>query len=120
MDSILWSAIQETLETLIYGTVLVAIPVLGNQVRLWLQAKLTTERHQIVRNLAATIVTAVEQEYENASGPQKLGMAIKRLETALADAGIKLELDAMRIAIEAAVFEELSRWKEEPLTTLPK
>jgi hypothetical protein len=120
MDSIIWSTIQEVLETLIYGTVLVAIPVLGNQVRLWLQAKLTAERHQIVSSLAATIVTAVEQEYKNADGSHKLAVATQRLETALADIGVTLELDGIRIAIEAAVFEELTLWKEPSLTTLPK
>lgn len=114
MESLIWNAIQESLETLVNGTLVVAIAVLGQQLRLLLAERLTAERHEIVRALAATVVTAVEQEYKAVNGSEKLARATALLEERLAAAGIQLELDDMRVAIESAVFDELNRWKQSP------
>jgi hypothetical protein len=114
MELEFWALAQNVLQTIVLGTLVVAIPALGLQAREWLKINTTADRHKTITDLAATTVMAIEQEYGQIDGSAKLAMAVKRMEQRLAEAGIKLELLELTMAIEAAVFEELHRWKPEP------
>jgi hypothetical protein len=102
-----WEIIQTLLETALMAILSVLIPYLGLQIRAWLQAKLSQAQMETVLRLVRVAVLAVEQE----DMQEKKRRAIAYAEHLLREHGIHIQIDRLSAMIEAAVYEELTRWE---------
>lgn len=91
-----------------YGTALLYLMVTGVFAYLGTQVKSLVDKYlddKIKRNVAKTVVQAVEQVYKDLHGEEKLNEALKAASDMLAEKGITVTDLEMRMLIEAAVAE---------------
>lgn len=87
---------------------LAVIPLVGNAVRGFFNANKDNATVQTVLDIARMAVLAAEQLGITGAIDDKKSYAITVAERMLAERGIKVDLDALDAAIEAAVAEELN------------
>lgn len=100
----LWSVVNEALITLLVAL----IALLSWYVRQWLQQKLDAGQLDIVTQVVGVAVRSAEQLGE--SNEDKKRMAIRVAEEWLVTRGIRLDLNALDAAVEAAVYQELKQF----------
>lgn len=88
---------------------LAVIPLIGNAVRNLLNANKDNAALQTILDVARMAVLAAEQLGLTGVIDDKKSYAITVAERMLAERGIKVDIDALDAAIEAAVAEELNR-----------
>jgi hypothetical protein len=91
-----------------YGTALVYLIVTGVFAYLGTQAKVIADKYlndKAKRDVAKTVVQAVEQIYKDLHGEEKLNKALESASEMLAEKGITVTELEMRMLIEAAVSE---------------
>lgn len=71
------------------------------------------------KEIAKTVVLAVQQLYKNLSGEEKLTKAMEAAEEMLAEAGIKVTALELRMLLEAAVGEFKEAFNKEPEAETP-
>ena len=91
-----------------YGTALLYLVVTGVFAYLGTQVKALFDKYlddKIKRDVAKTVVQAVEQVYKDLHGEEKLNEALKAASEMLAEKGIAFSELEMKMLIEAAVSE---------------
>ena len=111
---------QETLWTIIQALLLGLIPVVIAAVSalarvLWVKwrGEISAEELDYLERVAAQAVLYAEQVYRDADGETKKQAAIKAVQTKLDARGIRIDLDQIVAAIEAAVYDEITRDKRQ-------
>jgi hypothetical protein len=84
----------------------------GLLARRWLLAHIGQKRFSLAVEIARQAVLAVEQKYGPGAGEMKKGAAVAIAEEWLLKNGITLDVQRIADLIEAAVFDELNRWRE--------
>lgn len=91
-----------------YGTAILYTIITGVFAYLGVQAKLLVDKYlndKTKRDVAKTVVQAVEQVYKDLHGEEKLNMALSSASEMLAEKGIMITELEMRMLIEAALSE---------------
>lgn len=91
-----------------YGTALIYLIVTGVFAYLGTQVKALADKYlndKTKRDVAKTVVQAVEQVYKDLQGEDKLNKALESASEMLAEKGIMITDLEMRMLIEAAVAE---------------
>lgn len=91
-----------------YGTALVYTVVCGVFAYLGIQVKALADKYlndKTKRDVAKTVVQAVQQVYKDLHGEEKLNKALESASEMLAEKGITVTELEMRMLIEAAVSE---------------
>lgn len=91
-----------------YGTALLYLVVTGIFAYLGVQVKTLCDKYlnnKIKKDVAKTVVQAVEQVYKDMHGEEKLNKALESASEMLAEKGITITDLEMRMLIEAAVGE---------------
>lgn len=91
-----------------YGTALLYLVITGVFAYLGTQAKIIADRYlndKVKRDVAKTVVRAVEQIYRDLHGEEKLSKALEAASQMLSEKGIFVTELEMRMLIEAAVAE---------------
>lgn len=91
-----------------YGTALMYMIIAGVFAYLGTQAKALVDKYlndKTKRDVAKTVVKAVEQIYKDLHGEEKLNKALESASKMLAEKGITVTELEMRMLIEAAVSE---------------
>ena len=91
-----------------YGTALLYLVVTGVFAYLGVQAKALCDKYlnnKIKKDVAKTVVQAIEQVYKDVHGEEKLNLALESASEMLAEKGITITDLEMRMLIEAAVGE---------------
>lgn len=91
-----------------YGTQILYMVLVGIFGYLGVQAKVLADKYintQVKKEVARTVVQAVEQLYKNLHGEEKLNKALESASVMLAEKGITVSELEMRMLIEAAVSE---------------
>jgi len=91
-----------------YGTALLYLVITGVFAYLGTQAKIIADRYlndKVKREVAKTVVRAVEQIYCDLHGEEKLSKALEAASQMLSEKGIFVTELEMRMLIEAAVAE---------------
>lgn len=101
-----WVVLNEALIVFVVAL----IGLLAWYARAWLQEKLSNEQYSFVLWLAAMAVQAAEQY--GGSAEEKKRQALAVAERWLEERGLKLDLNSLDAAIEAAVFSELTKHKQ--------
>lgn len=94
-----------TLATAAIGTIVTAV---GYQLRKLVAAQANGEHADFLAKVAEIAVQAIEQTYAAANGDEKKAAAIAAAERALEARGVKVDLDIIDDAIEAAVLREFN------------
>lgn len=105
-----------------YGTTILYTILTGLFAYLGVQVKALADKYlndKTKRDVAKTVVRAVEQIYKDLHGDEKLNMALASASEMLAEKGITVTDLEMRMLIEAAVseFNKAFEKKEEPSET---
>jgi hypothetical protein len=113
---------NEILGAVLQAVLIAVIPTLAAAAFKWLWAKASTvwaelsERYptvtDLLRDAARVAVQAAEQQGAAGLITDKKKYALEIAEKWLAEHGVVLDLDLVSAAIEAAVFDELNRYKE--------
>ena len=91
-----------------YGTALIYLIITGVFAYLGTQAKALADKYlsdKTKRDVAKTVVRAVEQVYKDLHGDEKLAKALESASEMLAEKGITVTELEMRMLMEAAVSE---------------
>lgn len=91
-----------------YGTAIAYMIVTGIFAYLGVKAKIYVDKYlndKIKKDVAKTVVKAVEQVYKDLHGEEKLNKALESASEMLAEKGITVTDLEMRMLIEAAVAE---------------
>ena len=111
---------QETLWTIIQALLLGLIPVVIAAVSalarvLWVKwrGEISADELDYLERVAAQAVLYAEQVYQEADGDTKKQAAIQAVQTKLDARGIHIDLDQIVAAIEAAVYDEITRDKRQ-------
>ena len=87
-----------------------------------LRQNTTQEQFVLVRIIVDQLVSAAEQLYEDADGDGKKRYVLDQAQRALAEYGLKLDLQTLDALIEAAVFDQFNRpppiWPVEEVATI--
>lgn len=97
-QGILMTAVQLLVPVLI-GYVIVYI----NAAKKRLEVSMGAENFQMAQMIASTLVNAAEQTFPKEQREEKLNWVIERMEAALLERGIVMDLDAIVDLIEASV-----------------
>ena len=103
-----------------YGTALAYMVIAGVFAYLGTQAKTLADKYlnnKTKRDVAKTVVQAVEQIYKDLHGEEKLDKALESASEMLAEKGITVTELEMRMLIEAAVSEFNKAFEEKTTTT---
>ena len=91
-----------------YGTALIYLIITGVFAYLGTQVKALADKYlndKTKRDVAKTVVRAIEQVYKDLHGEEKLNKALESASEMLAEKGITVTELEMRMLIEAAVSE---------------
>lgn len=100
-----WTPIVSNIVLSIAGVV---FAVVGKAVRDFTIANKENKNFALLTSIAEAAVQAVEQVYGENEGDTKKAAAIEAVEAALATRGLKIDLDEIVNAIEAAVLREFN------------
>ena len=119
---------MELVNKLLQTLLEVALPILVTAAATWMIGKVVEIFKKIaqknpdvaayVMEICSTAVRAAEQIFGGEKGKEKKAYAIKLVEAYLSQVGIKLDLETIDAAVEAAVLEmnwEMMFHKEEPI-----
>lgn len=107
MPSII-DALLPTIITTFIGVATAAIGFIGFQVRKFIASQANNEHADFLSRVAEIAVQAIEQTYSAANGDEKKQAAINAAERLLESRGVKVDLDVIEDAIEAAVLREFN------------
>lgn len=102
---VLYSALSEALLKIAAAALLVFAAWAADKLKSYWQSRKNAVNNDTVLNLAKIAVQATEQVCKDARGEEKLDTALGFLSGLLAQAHLKVEPDAMRAMIEAAVAQ---------------
>lgn len=100
-----------------YGTTILYVILTGIFAWLGVKAKALADKYinnKIKRDVARTVVQAVEQVYKDLHGEEKLNQALTAASDMLAEKGISITDLELRMLIEAAVAEFNEAFKQAP------
>lgn len=101
-------ALMPTIIATFISVATAAIGFIGFQVRKFIASQANNEHADFLARVAEIAVQAIEQTYAAADGDAKKAAAIEAAERLLESRGVKVDVDVISDAIEAAVLREFN------------
>lgn len=108
----IWDQIQPQVATVVVAVVgilatvvLSMLALLQKRVKLWIDSKTSLAERELIHKIANEAYAYAEKQFKETGGPTKLSEAYDYASRLLGNAGIKVEPEEIKAAIEKAVLE---------------